>query len=893
MKRASVIFLLSFSTIFLITGCLNNHPKTLYSSPAYSVFSDSVRENDFTAKALSDSEMISDYKSPALHPHNAEVTFKFSINGDDNENSPGKNHTIICLSKNCSTPVITFGHPWTDSTKLSENNILQDSARLTIRVNMQPVLNAFKQKGYFTTYNGKKVYKNEFKGVYVAGDVTPLTWDFANLATHTDLKMNQNGNTGIYELTITLHPELDTIASHWKLSSGITGLPKYTSSHTLINALYNLSLEEMDQDIRPDKTFMAGAKWDGVWTRDVSYSTLLSLAILRPDICRNSLMKKVNKNGVIIQDTGTGGSYPCSTDRMVWALAAWEVYRVTGDTSWLRQSYQIIKNSSEDDEQNIYDPQTGLVHGETSFMDWREQSYPKWMQPIDIFNSECLSTNAVHYETNIILAKMSDILNDKASYKRFSQAATRIKNGINQYLWIPDKGYYGEYLYGKIYKMLSQKPESLGEALCILFNIASPQQRKSVLEKMPVLAFGVPCFYPQIPDIPPYHNDAIWPFVDAFWTLAAARSDNEKAVMEGMNSIYRAAAFFLTNKENMVADNGDYIGTQVNSDRQLWSVAGNLAMIYKVIFGMHFQPDSLQFSPFVPQSFKGRNELKDFHYRNASLDITLTGCGNKISSFSLDGKKSNDAAIPGNMEGRHTINIVLSDNALQGNIHLVQNHVAPETPVAALSQDILHWHPVGGGENYEVMVNGKKVAGVKDTQYRVPVKYYAELSVIAVDSTGYRSFASEPVINIPAGTEETEQIEKFAPPSSLSYQGFTGKGFVEISATKDTKINFHLSIPADGEYAIDFRYANGNGPINTDNKCAMRSFYLNRKRIGTAVFPQRGQGQWSNWGFSNAFIMKLKKGTYPASLLLEPANVNMNGAVNQAMLDEVRIIRIN
>jgi hypothetical protein len=894
MQSKTLPFFPALLLMILLSACKYHATNNaLYSSPAYSVYPDSVRENNFTAKALSDTEMVSDYKSPALHPHNAEVTFKFSINGDDNENAPGKNHTIVCLSKNCSTPVITFGQPWADSTKLPDNSVLQDSARLTIRVNMQLVLDAFKQKGYFTAYNGKKIYKNEFKGVYVAGDVTPLTWDFANLATHADLKMNQNGNSGIYELTIALHPELDTTASHWKLSSDINNLPEYISSHTLINALYDLSLEEMQQDIRPDKTFMAGAKWDGVWTRDVSYSTLLSLAILRPDICRNSLMKKVNKNGVIIQDTGTGGSYPCSTDRMVWALAAWEVYKVTGDASWLRQSYQIIKNSARDDEQNIFDPQTGLVHGETSFMDWREQSYPRWMQPVDIFNSECLSTNAVHYETNIILAKMSEILSDHLSSERFSQIAAGIKNGINQYLWIPGKGYYGEYLYGKNYRMLSQRPESLGEALSILFGITSPQQRASVLDKMPVLDFGIPCFYPQIPNIPPYHNDAIWPFVDAFWTLAAAKSDNEKAVMEGMNSIYRAAAFFLTNKENMVADNGDYIGTQVNSGRQLWSVAGNLAMIYKVIFGMHFQPDSLRFSPFVPQSYKGRNELKDFHYRNASLDIMLTGYGNKISSFSLDGKKSNTAAIPGNIEGKHTINIVLSDNILAGNIHLVQNHIAPEVPVTALSGDTLHWQSIAGAKNYEVIINGKKISTLTDTQYKASLNKYAEFQVIAVDSSGYGSFACAPIVYIPEGSRQIDEMEQFAPASSLPYKGYSGKGFVEISITKNTKINFHITIPEDGEYAVDFRYANGNGPINTDNKCAMRSFYFNGQRIGTAVFPQRGQGQWSNWGFSNAFVMKLKKGRYPASLILEPANANMNGSVNQAMLDEVRIIRIN
>jgi len=45
-----------------------------------------------------------------------------------------------------------------------------------------------------------------------------------------------------------------------------------------------------------------------------------------------------------------------------------------------------------------YDAGTGLVKGESSFLDWREQTYPKWMQPADIYESENLGTNAVHYQ---------------------------------------------------------------------------------------------------------------------------------------------------------------------------------------------------------------------------------------------------------------------------------------------------------------------------------------------------------------------------------------------------------------------------------------------------------------------------------------------------------------
>jgi hypothetical protein len=59
------------------------------------------------------------------------------------------------------------------------------------------------------------------------------------------------------------------------------------------------------------------------------------------------------------------------------------------------------------------------------------------------------------------------------------------------------------------------------------------------------------------------------------------------------------------------------------------------------------------------------------------------------------------------------------------------------------------------------------------------------------------------------------------------------------------------------------------------------------------VFPQRGKGEWSEWGFSNAVKTKLSKGKHTVTLAFKPANENMNGDINQAMIDYLRIIELN
>ena len=101
-----------------------------------------------------------------------------------------------------------------------------------------------------------------------------------------------------------------------------------------------------------------------------------------------------------------------------------------------------------------------------------------------------------------------------------------------------------------------------------------------------------------------------------------------------------------------------------------------------------------------------------------------------------------------------------------------------------------------------------------------------------------------------------------------------------------------IDVPTDGNYAIDWCYANGNGPTNTENKCAIRTLFIDNNRLGAQVFPQRGSGEWSNWGFSNALQVSLKAGRHTLRLEFMPENENMNIEVNQAMLDYVRLVKI-
>lgn len=682
-------------------------------------------------------------------------------------------------------------------------------------------------------------------------------------------------------------PDIDR--EHWTLRRDIGHLPHYTSSLTIDNALFNMSLEESELAIEPDSTYRTGIYWGGVWTRDVSYSILHSLAQLNPEVSMKSLRAKVNANNRIIQDTGTGGAWPCSTDRTTWVLAAWEVYKVTGDRQWLDFIYPIIRNTVEDDRLVAYDPATQLMRGETSWLDWREQEYPVWMQPVDIYQSEAMGTTAVHYRTLRILAEICRLEGQPAYAKRYDSWADDLREGMNRHLWLDDKGYYAIYLYGRNNLVRHEQMEILGEAFAILWDIADADRQRRISETMVSEPFGTPDFYPNLADQYPYHNDAMWPFTQGYWMKAQAKVGNEQGVLHAISSIYRLAAMTLTNLENMVITTGAEKGLPINSPRQLWGVAADVAIVPNVYFGISYELDGIHFRPFVPKALKAERRLENFRYRDAVLNMSVKGYG-QLAALRIDGVEQSDALFPADLKGEHTVELIL-DNRQPAPMQmtLCDNAYQPLTPVVAPLQlppsggesdasasPVLQWQPVEGAKEYIVLKDGKEY--LRTTEVSAPLPRMegseggSEYAVIAVSADGWRSYMSEPVRHY--SDVSTYAVDK------------------RITRNENILITIPVEVKADGTYAIDWQYANGNGPINTENKCATRLLAVDGQQVGASVFPHRGSGEWDNWGWSNAVVTKLKAGRHVVTLEFNYAVENMNIVTNEAVLRQLRLTRM-
>ena len=683
----------------------------------------------------------------------------------------------------------------------------------------------------------------------------------------------QGEYTGIAESPNKIVSNLDGEEYVWEKKNDLSAFPTLTTPYMIEAAAYNIGVDECINAVEPDGTLRTGLEWGGVWTRDVSYSIIHSMSYMQTEAAKTSLMCKVNAKGEIVQDTGTGGAWPCSTDREIWVGAAWEIYKVTGDMEWLKKVYPIAKSSLEVDMRTVFEPETNLVRGESSFIDWREQSYPRWMEPADIYDSKCLGTNMVFYIALSSAAEMGRILGDNETAESFENYAALIKKGINENLWLEELGYYAQYLAGRTDDLLYTKSETLGEALAILWGVAEGDRAITLSESMPVVDYGAPVFYPWIPDQLPYHNQAVWPFVQSYWIHASAKAGNEQGVLHGVSSVWRAIMMYATNKENYVADTGNWRGTQINSSNMLWSLAGNLSITFKLLMGMNFQADALKFAPVVPQNLKADRKIENFKYRNSTLDITVSGYGDSIKTFRLDGEVLAEAVVPGDLAGDHIVEIVMSDSFKNDlDINLQKPCWTPiMPPVVGVDSKYVSWHAVNEADHYDVYIGGEKKVVGKGRGVAIDPEWKGDVQVVAVKADGTPSFPSAPI-------NTSRKVYKSFPETMLT--------------KKDGKVfNITVDVPESGDWTLTWKYANGTGPVTTDNNCGIRMLYVDGVKAGINIFPHRGTGDWDNWGWTAPEKLSLSKGTHTFTLKFESDADNMDLYINDFKIKELCIIR--
>ncbi|MDE7032037.1 MAG: hypothetical protein K2O79_02385, partial [Muribaculaceae bacterium] len=423
-----------------------------------------------------------------------------------------------------------------------------------------------------------------------------------------------------------------------------------------------------------------------------------------------------------------------------------------------------------------------------------------------IYNSEALGTSIVHAQALKLMSQMAAELGKKKEADDYAARSQQMAQAINRELWMPEKGYYAMYTYGRDFHILNPRAETLGESLAILYDIATPEQARAISENNPTTPFGAAIFFPQTADMPPYHNNSLWPWVAAYWAMANAKTGNEQGTLEAIGSVFRPAALFTTNKENFVLDNGD-IATELNSSNMLWCLAGNLALTHKILFGIEFMHEGLAFHPFVPKALGSERSLDNFRYRNAVLDITVSGHGDRIKEFRLNGKP-HAPLLPADIKGHNKVEIVMADNDIAPlKVNHTANVKAPLTPIARFDGDKLRWQSIEYIDHYKVLRNGVTVAETTATSYDASEP--GEYQVIGVSGNGVESFASEPLSNAATFSIEMPGEGTALISDEITYQprarvdAYSGHGFVEVDHnSKPVVVEFDA--PDEGLYSIEY-----------------------------------------------------------------------------------------
>ncbi len=713
----------------------------------------------------------------------------------------------------------------------------------------------------------------------------------------------------------------------------------FSCGNIMLEALFTMALREVEENSVSQITdysfnngnpvncdcFETGAKWHYVWTRDTAYAVNLGLALIDPERSKNSLEFKVSdKKSVvggggiqIIQDTGSGGSWPVSTDRVSWAIGAYETLKYlegSSYTNFLDKAYSAIVNTIENDRVHVYDPNDGLYFGEQSFLDWREQTYPVWTaeNTVHIAMSKTLSTNVLHYLILDIAVKLAQLKSDSATVTKYTDYRDALKTAINNGFYNPLARLYSSMktTYLDNYPVL--KLDLLGQSLAVLSGVADDTKAKDVVANYPVTEAGPPVIWPQEPSTRIYHNRGIWPFVTAYALKAAVIAKNDKAYTNAFMSLVRGAALNLSNMENFEYTtlsnyyvdtrkdhaNRDLTGPVVNSQRQLWSVAGFISLVKDGLFGMNVDVDSITFDPIIPVELK-KSFFSDSY--GIQLDnVKIKGKNLKIAvMFPFNDKNDSGIYVVKTIKKRgeiHTKKILFSELEEYDDIDIILEHsndsgtikkldcgeesncVAPHAPtistdpygIAVDNGKLTVTFSGDTGVTFNVFRDGVKVAENVTSPWTDPnsadyVNSSYCYSVSAVNSAGLESHHADPVCYWGDSFERVISIDANAFDQTPNASDHGRPHFADWGLPGAQLSASAFSPGTTGTYLLQLEYGSGRS-IDTGITACFKQVVVTDESdssevaSGFIVMPHLGDGNWDRWGNSSFLEVTLESG---------------------------------
>ncbi len=469
-------------------------------------------------------------------------------------------------------------------------------------------------------------------------------------------------------------------------------LPYFTTNNQEINQAYRMAIANVVGNIALFQDgilegevpcILAGLGYDTPWTRDTAINVWNGMGLLTPQVSKNTLCSVIAKDekGYFID-----GQY---WDKIIWTIGAWVYYLFNGDKDFLSLCYQAVKNTLLQLEQTEFSPEYNLFRGPACYGDG-VSAYPDiyadvnsasilaagWNKkeichPIGMgLPMMALSTNCLYYAAYRIADCMAKELGYEPCYEATANA---LKDAIHRHFWKEDLGHFA-YLVDPFGGCKHQ--EGLGSAFALLFDVANGHHKECIINNQHITPHGIACVYPSFSryDTPDgfgqgRHSGTVWPHIQGFWAQAMAKENqtekfDEEFNLQTQNAIHSNQFAEIYHPTTGAVYGGrqedDNIGIRewISLPHQTWSATAYLSNILFNLIGLQFSTGGITFAP-VGSSLTNRIELNNLIYRNACLDITITGSGKTISACRINGENA-EPFLPADAKGNITVEIELA-----------------------------------------------------------------------------------------------------------------------------------------------------------------------------------------------------------------------------------------
>lgn len=669
---------------------------------------------------------------------------------------------------------------------------------------------------------------------------------------------------------------LDTIAAgkipDWRMT--------FSSSHPLLDFLYRLE---------------ASYPSTGRYATQTPYEIYLNP--IQNDSARIMLEGRL-RNGLVVPYETRGLGWPAVNSNAEWLLAASELWLATGDSRWERIVRQTARTVIASDKKICRNPATGLFTGIPRYMAAGAGIFPEWMTVTDIFQQSTLGVNVAY----------------AAAMNSLGLASDSIVGSLKSLMWIPNMGYFSATAYGTpVYPLPLQSTDNLAQAIAVMSGILPDAMADAIIKKTPTSITGVAHYQPSLPPASGETKDEITPLLlQSAWTAATASCGNEAAYSSATGALFALEGKRLLGFRH-----------RLPSFRSTFTT-----LILRGLLGIKFTPDGMFFSPYVPENLPGEKRIGNFRYRDAVLDIKITGTGKVISTFTIDGNPS-EPFIEASLKGKHSISITLAGaSADPGFVNIretaqlaplppitewtadrqakIHNGVLPANlPEQAVSESDREFLEEKGGECRLVYINGVLQEEIfRDTYRLYDARELAVVQFTALIDSELSGFSSKPYLYLPRNQRQAVYASTLAKSGTkiLENKNLAAR-FVESTRFRNRDTSFDINSPGSGRYLVDVHYANGLGIVNSQRKIALRSLRVNGHEAGIFLFPQLSaaaarHSERESWqemtAWSNSLIVNLDKGVNHLELrYYQPSPVYADPNSNTLLFDIIRLTPVD